>query len=70
MDLYKKDCKIFKIGKLFYLYITDDLFWFRFFNGYGIHGSNIKKSIILSSERYGYKKYIRIFGWKFRILKP
>jgi hypothetical protein len=63
--------KVFKIGKVFYLYYKKYFFWFRFFDGYGIWGRSQKmKSFELFSERYEYTKYLKIFGWKLKILKP
>lgn len=65
------DGKVFKIWKIFYLYYKKHFFWFRFFDGYGIWGRSQKvKSFKLFSERYGYTKYLKIFGWKLKILKP
>lgn len=63
-----------KIGKGYdfiigYLYVTDGLFWVRFFGGNGFHGKNIKKHPLLFSERMGYRKYIKIGNWSFRFLK-
>lgn len=62
--------KVFKIGRVFYLYYSKGYFWFRFFNSYGLHGQNIKlHPDQLFSERYGYIKYFKILGWKFKTLK-
>lgn len=63
--------KRIKIGGLFYMYIEKRFFFFRIFEGYGIWGRSEKeKRFELFSERYGYTKYLRIFGWKFKTLKP
>jgi hypothetical protein len=63
--------KVFKIGKIFYLYYKKHFFWFRLFNGYGIWGRNQKVKLFeLFSERNSYTKYLKIFGWKLKILKP
>jgi len=63
--------KSFRIWKIFYLYYEKGFFWFRFFGGYGIWGrSKKRKEFELFSERYGYTKYLKIFGWKFKTLKP
>lgn len=63
--------KVFKIGKIFYLYYKKYFFWFRFFGGYGVWGGSQKiKAFELFSERYGYTKYLKIFGWKLKWLKP
>jgi hypothetical protein len=42
------------------------IFWFRVF-GYGLLVSTMTP---LFSERYGYRKVIRIFGVKFEFLRP
>lgn len=62
--------KVFKIGKLFYLYRTDGLFWFQFFNGCVFHGKNITKHSLLFSERNGYTKFVKAGKWIFKIMKP
>jgi hypothetical protein len=64
--------KTFRIGKFFYLYYKKGFFWFRFFDGYGIWGRNrkSKEDFELFSERNGYTKFLKVFGWKFKILKP
>lgn len=65
------DGKSFRIYKVFYLYYKKDFFWFRFFGGYGIWGRNAKATTFdLFSERYGYTKFVKIFGWKLKALKP
>jgi hypothetical protein len=65
------DGRTLKIFTIFYLYYKKGFFWFRFFDGYGVWGRSQKiKSFVLFSERYGYTKYFKIFGWKFKILKP
>jgi len=62
--------KLFKIGKLFFLYREKYMFWFRIF-GYGISAKSLKKKwFILFSERHGYRKTYKAFGWKFEMLKP
>ena len=62
--------KTFKIGKLFYLYRTDGLFWFRFFGGYGFGGRNILKHRLFFGERNGYIKFVKVGNWIFKIMKP
>lgn len=62
--------KQYGLGRLFYLYVTEGLFWFRFFKGYGVHGKNTNKHKLLYSERNGYTKFIKIGTWRFKILKP
>jgi len=62
--------KVFKIDRFFYLYITDGLFWFRFFDGYGLSGKNVNKKLVLFSERSGRVKTLRVLNWSFKILKP
>jgi hypothetical protein len=58
-------------GKLFYVYCERKCFWFRFFDGYGLFGKSQKiKDFELFSERNGYRKFVKLFGWKFRLLKP
>lgn len=66
--LTKEDCRVFRIGILFYLYRTDGLFWFRFLGGYGVHGKNTLKRDMLFSDRNC--KRLRIGKWIFKILKP
>jgi len=57
--------------KLFYLYWNKGLFWFRFFDGYGLSGeSNKQRRFILFSERNGLVKTYKLFGWTFKILTP
>lgn len=37
-------------------------------NGYGL---SLKRTQLLFSERYGYKKYFKLpFGWRLMVLKP
>ena len=63
--------KVVKIWKVFFLYYKKNFFWFRFFDGYGVWGRSQKvKSFELFSERCGYTKYLKIFGWKLKWLKP
>ena len=62
--------KTFSIGRFFYIYYKSDIFWFRFFKSYGIAGKNIKNHPLLFSERNGYTKSLKLFGWSFKILKP
>lgn len=58
-------------GYIFYLVITNGLFWFRFFLGYGLHGRKAKtRGFTLFSERMGITKTVKLFGWTFKILKP
>jgi len=68
-ELFEKE-KVFKIGRLFYLCRYNGGFWFRLLNGYGIVGKDRIKHTALFSERYGYKKYLYIGNWKFKLLKP
>lgn len=69
---YLKDLKgrDFSIGKIFYLFMWNGGFWFRFFKGYGLHCRNMRKHEELFSERYGHTKYIQIAKYRFKILKP
>jgi hypothetical protein len=62
--------KTFKIGKAFYLYRTDGLFWFRFFGCYGLHGKDFEKHPLMFGERYGYRKKFKFRKWAFGFLKP
>jgi hypothetical protein len=62
--------KTFKIGKAFYLYRTDGLFWVRFFGGCCFHGKDIAKHPLLFSERNGYTKFVKAGNWIFKIMKP
>jgi len=44
-------------------------FWFRFF-GYGIMGKSLEiQWKIYFSERNGYRKVYKLWGWKFELLK-
>lgn len=62
--------KIFNIGSIFCFYYRKGFFWFRFFNSCGLWGkSNKVKTLELFSERNGYVKYYKVFGWKFKLLK-
>lgn len=67
-----KNGKSIRLWKLYELYYEKGFFWFRFFDGYGIWGRSRKRKQLyeLFSERYGYVKYLKIFGWKFKFLKP
>lgn len=56
-----------KIRYLFILYLTEGLFWFRIFGKYGLHGMNIKKHIVLFSDRY--RPRLKIGNWIFKCLK-
>jgi hypothetical protein len=51
----------------FYAYWEKYSFWFRIF-GYGIAGKLIKNHFMLFSERNGYRKSYKFFGWKFEFL--
>jgi len=64
--------KNFSIRYLFHVYYEKDMFWFRLFkNWYGVYGRSLKyKTFKLFSERNGYTRYVKIFGWEFKILKP
>lgn len=64
--------KSLSIGKTFFYILWDNgSFFFRFFNGYGLRGrDNSKTQWIPFSERYGYVKVYKLFGWTFKILKP
>lgn len=55
--------------ELFSYYKDSDCMWFRFGrNGYG---ASIKRTEMLFSERYGYRKYLKLpFGWRLTLLKP
>lgn len=70
-QMYTPKGKSIRFFKIFYLYYEKYMFWFRFFDGYGLSGKSLKKKwVILFSERNGYKKIYKAFGWKFEILKP
>jgi len=45
----------------------DGQWWFRVF-GYGLTWKNIKKHPLMFSERYGYRKGIALFRWRFNLL--
>jgi hypothetical protein len=62
--------KIFSIGKIFYFCHGNKWWWIRLFKGYGIYVKKITKRNITFSERYGYAKGIKLFGCRFKILKP
>ena len=62
--------KTVKIGRLFYLNYEKGLWWFMIWNRYGLAGKKIKKHPLLFSERNGYTKSLKLFGWSFKILKP
>lgn len=57
-----------RMGKIFYLYVTKGLFWFRFFSKIGIHGKNFKKYPLIWSDRYGDGKVFIAGNWRFKIL--
>jgi len=68
---FETDHKTYKIGKLFYLLTQDGLWWFRIFNGYGLHGKNWRKNGLSFSDRYAPKHTrLKIGNWIFKILKP
>lgn len=59
------------LRNLLYIYWDKGLFWFRFFDGYGLWGTSDKRDrIILFSERYKLVKHYKFLGWTFKILKP
>lgn len=60
-----KDYTCYKLG-LVALVKYNDGFWIRVF-GYGF--SLLHNPPVLFSERYGYRKSIRIVGWRFEWLK-
>lgn len=45
------------------MYITKGLILIRFWN----YGLSIQKRKLMFSERYGYTKYLKVFGW---VIKP
>lgn len=53
--------------KILQTYKGSGIWWFRIF-GYGIGCKNIKKHPLLSSEKDGYYKYIKIGNLVFRFL--
>lgn len=54
----------------FYIYWDKKSFWFRFFNKWGISGFNQKcRFFVPFSERYGYVKVYKLFGWCIKFLK-
>jgi hypothetical protein len=55
------------IMRVFSSYKQDGFFWFRIL-GRGISGKRMKTYPLLFSERNGYAKTIKIFGWSFKIL--
>jgi len=55
--------------KILQYYIKRTEFWIRIF-GYGITGKNLKHHSLMFSERNGYVKTLKIFGWSFKWLKP
>ena len=66
--VYGKSFKLF--GTFFYLYLEKTFFWFRFFNKWGLWGrKNTKDRFVLFSERMGYTKTYKLFGWVFKPLK-
>jgi len=68
MYLKTNDVILFQIKGFFSFYKYKGMFWFRFF-GYGLHGKNYIKHHLLFSERTGYKKFVKIGKWVFKILK-
>lgn len=53
----------------FYIYWEKYSFWFRIF-GYGIAGKSLSKPWkVYFSERNGYRKVYKLFGWKFEFLR-
>ncbi len=60
--------KVFKTGKMFYLYRCDGFMWFRIF-GYGICCKNIIKHPLLFSQRNGFRGKV-IGKYFFEFLKP
>ena len=51
--------------KFFYYHKSKDMFWFRVF-GYGL---SLSKRFTFS-HRYGFKKYLYLFGYIVSFLKP
>lgn len=63
--------KVYSLGRFFFLYKESNCFYFRFFNSYGLWGKKIIEGDYVSfSERNGYAKVVKLFGWKFKILRP
>ena len=57
-------------NNFFYSFWDGKCLWFRFFSKYGLHLLHRNaKSYIPFSERMGYKKQIKIFGWAITFLK-
>jgi hypothetical protein len=57
----------FSIGPLYGIIVPWRGFWFRFF-GYGPYV--MRDKMVLFSERYGYRKVLRIGRWAFEWLRP
>ena len=55
--------------KLFWFSWASHSVWGRLWNGYGLLVKT-NKAPVFFSERYGYTKYFKLFGLKFRLLKP
>lgn len=53
---------------VFCCYYSNKLGWFRIF-GKGLSWKEISKHPLLFSERYGYKKTLKIGNWVFGLLK-
>ncbi len=53
--------------KVFYGFIAKGLIWIRIVGlGYGV---SLSKKLPLFSERYGFIKYVKVFGWRVRWLR-
>ena len=61
--------KMFKIGKLFYLYRSYGVLSFRLFGKYGLNIRDTTKTFTFFSERNGYKKFWDMGKYRIKILK-
>ena len=55
--------------KLLTYYKGHHIFWFRFY-GYGLSIRTYKHGFLPFSLRYGYRKYLKLFGYYLEFLKP
>ena len=62
------DTIYFKLGKLYGVF-TKGIFWFRLF-GKGLEIRDTNKQSLSFSERYGYRKYLRLGSWLIASTRP
>jgi hypothetical protein len=55
--------------RVFSGYRSKGFFWFRIF-GYGFTIKNNKHTPLTFSQRFGYRKYLKIGDWVITFLKP